>query len=201
MAAPSAASSRRTLDPHPALWAAFGHGPGLRAVLTDFYDRVYADPRLSPFFVHTTKDWAIDHQYAFLCQILTGENVYFGDRPRNAHHWMVISDELFDYREALMESVLRAHGVADELIRDFRAIDESFRANIVKSAPFPRKRGGVPLPLDGWRPEIMTAGALCDRCSGVIERDGGAWYHVRTGETRCAPCASATAVDHAEAGS
>lgn len=195
MAAPSVVPSRRTLDPHPALWAAFGHGPGLRAVLTDFYERVYADPRLSPFFVHTTKDWAIDHQYAFLCQILSGENVYFGDRPRNAHHWMVISDELFDYREALMESVLRAHGIADELIRDFRAIDESFRANIVKSAPFPRKRGGVALPLEGWRPELMTAGALCDRCGGVIERDGKAWYHVRTGETRCAPCARATEVD------
>lgn len=192
--ASSSNKPRRTLDPHPEMWAAFGHGPGLRAVLVDFYERVYADPRLSPFFVHTTKDWAIDHQYAFLCQIFSGENVYFGDRPRNAHHWMVISDELFDYREALMESVLRAHGLTDELIRDFRAIDETFRANIVKSAPFPRKRGGVALPLDGWAAEPLSAGGLCDRCSRVIAIDEVAWYHLRTGETRCRDCSAATAL-------
>ncbi len=192
MRAPSELGPRRALEPHPELWSAFERGAGLRAVLVDFYDRVYLDPRLSPFFVNTTKDWAIDHQYAFLRQILTGEDVYFGDRPRNAHHWMVISNELFDYREALMESVLRAHGLPEPLIRDFRAIDESFRANIVKSKPFPRKRGGVALPLDGWRKEHMSAGALCDRCGGVIEIGAAGWYHLRTGEVRCAACASAT---------
>lgn len=190
----STARPRRALEPHPGLWAAFANGPGLRAVLTEFYERVYADPRLSPFFVNTTKEWAIDHQYTFLCQILTGENVYFGDRPRNAHHWMVISDELFDYREALMEAVLRRHGLSDALIGDFRTIDESFRANIVKGEPFPRKRNGVALPLDGWAAEPMTAGALCDRCGGEIARDALAWYHLRTGETRCAGCAQQTEI-------
>lgn len=194
----AAATPRRALDPHPELWAAFASGPGLRAILVEFYQRVYADPRLAPFFAHTTKDWAIDHQYAFLCQILTGENVYFGDRPRNAHHWMVISDELFDHREAMMEAVLRDHGIPQPLIQDFRAIDESFRANIVKHAPFPRKRGGVALPLEGWQAEPMTAGALCDRCAGVIEVNARAWYHVRTGETRCGACARAAQLPGAE---
>lgn len=186
--------ARRALDQHPALWQALGGRDGLRAILTDFYDRVYADARLSPFFVRTTKEWAIDHQFAFLCQILTGENLYFGDRPRNAHHWMVISDELFDYREALMATVLAEHGVPAELAADLRAIDESFRSHIVKAAPFPRKRGGVALPLDGWDVLAMSAGGMCDHCGAIIEADGRAWYHRRTGETRCAACAAATAV-------
>jgi truncated hemoglobin YjbI len=118
-------NKRRALDPHPALWEAFERGPGLRRLLEVFYERVYADERLEPFFARTTIEWAIDHQYAFLGEILSGQDMFFGDRPRNAHHWMVISDELFDYREALMERCLREHGLSEEHVRDVRAIDES----------------------------------------------------------------------------
>ncbi len=183
---------RRALDPHPALWQAFRGGPGLRDVLKNFYAIVYQDEQLKGFFAHTTVEWAIDHQYAFLCEILTGEDVYFGDRPRNAHHWMVISDALFDHREALMERCLREYGLSDEHVRDFRAIDESFRSHIVKGAPFARKRRGVALPLDGWGELAMTAGGVCDRCAGEIPVGATAVYHLRTGETRCASCAEQT---------
>ncbi|MEZ4363353.1 MAG: group 1 truncated hemoglobin [Kofleriaceae bacterium] len=201
MSATEAHSRRRALEPHPALWEAFDRGALLRTILIEFYERVYRDPRLAPFFVNTTKAWAIDHQYAFLRQILTGEDCYFGDRPRNAHHWMVISNELFDYREALMAQVLREHGLSEALIADFRRIDESFRANIVKSAPFPRKRNGVAMPLEGWKATAMSAGGICDRCAAIVEIDATAWYHLRTGETRCSACAHATGVDDEAAAS
>jgi truncated hemoglobin YjbI len=79
------------------MWEALGRGPLLRAILTDFYAEVFQDPRLLPFFHATTREWVIDHQYAFLAEIFTGERMFFGDRPRNAHHWMVITDDLFDY--------------------------------------------------------------------------------------------------------
>src|SRR5271165_5269477 len=98
------------------MWEALERGAKLRAILTDFYNEVFQDPKLTPFFHATTIEWVIDHQYAFLAEIFTGERMFFGDRPRNAHHWMVISDELFDYREALMERWLRRHGLADDLI-------------------------------------------------------------------------------------
>jgi truncated hemoglobin YjbI len=181
---------RGPLAANPGLWVALERGKKLRVILEDFYAEVYRDERLVPFFHATTIEWAIDHQYAFLGEIFSGEPMFFGDRPRNAHHWMVITDELFDYREALMERCLRRHGLAEEHIVAWRAVEEVFRSHIVKSAPFARMRNGVAMPLDGYDRIALDAGGVCDRCEHEIARGGDAWYHVRTGKAFCGTCAS-----------
>jgi truncated hemoglobin YjbI len=170
------------------MWEALDRGRRLREVLVDFYNRVYADPRLSPFFEGVTKDRAIDKQYSFLAQIFTGEPVYFGERPRNAHHWMVISEELFDYRESLMESCLQRAGLDAERIREWRAVEEVFRKQIVKAHPVPKKIRGVELPLEGYEPLVLEVSCLCDGCQGPMETGSRVHYHVRTGRTFCASC-------------
>jgi truncated hemoglobin YjbI len=181
---------RGPLAPNPRMWEALERGPKLRAILTEFYAEVFRDPLLLPFFHATTMEWVLDHQYAFLAQIFTGERMYFGDRPRNAHHWMVISDELFDYREALMERCLRRHGLPEDLIVAWRAVEEVFRSHIVKASPIPRLRNGVPMPLDGYDRLVLDAGGTCDGCEGEIPRGGACWYHLRTGKALCAACAT-----------
>ncbi|MFO0635287.1 MAG: group 1 truncated hemoglobin [Nannocystaceae bacterium] len=187
---PPNAPRRRASDvpPNPALWDALERGPLLRRILEDFYEQVYADPRLAPFFEHTTKSWAVDHQFAFLAEAFSGQDLYFGDRPRNAHHWMVISDELFDYREALMDATLRRFGLADEHIRHWRAFEEKFRSHIVKDAPFAKKRRGQALPLEGFEAIVLDSGGLCDGCGAVFDKDERAHYHVRTGKVYCRVC-------------
>lgn len=184
---------RGALAPNPRMWAALDHGPKLRAILEDFYSQVYADPLLSPFFEHTTIEWAIDHQYAFLADIFTGEKHFFGDRPRNAHSWMVITDALFDHREALMEACLRRHGLDEDLIRAWRAVEETYRPHIVKDAPIARKRWGVALPIEGYEAIDLLAGTVCDGCSSELPVGLRAVYHVRTGQTYCTSCRSAAA--------
>jgi truncated hemoglobin YjbI len=174
------------------MWEALERGPKLRAILEDFYAQVYADPRLSPFFVHTTIEWAIDHQYAFLAEIFSGEKRYFGDRPRNAHSWMVISHELFDYREDLMERCLRRHGLPEDLIAAWRAVEETFRSHIVKDVPIARKRAGVALPVEGYEALELGIGTLCDECSSELSVGVHAVYHVRTGRTYCSDCRTPT---------
>jgi truncated hemoglobin YjbI len=171
------------------MWEALDHGPRLRAILADFYSQVWEDARLAPFFATTTMQWVLDHQYAFLAEIFSGEALFFGDRPRNAHLWMVISDELFDYREALMEKCLRAHGLPEDLVLAWRAVEEVFRSHIVKDRPIPRLRNGVPMPLDGYESLALDAGGVCDGCTGEIARGGESLYHVRTGKAYCASCA------------
>lgn len=184
---------RGALSPNPRLWEALERGPKLRRILEDFYARVYEDPLLVPFFEHTSIEWAIEHQFAFLSQIFSGEKRYFGDRPRNAHSWMVISDALFDHREALLAACLRRHGLDDEHVRAIRAVNETYRSHIVKDAPFPRKRGGVPLPVEGYEAIELLVGSVCDGCDGELPERGRAVYHVRTGQTYCERCHGARA--------
>lgn len=180
--------NRKALTTDPELWQALDEGRLLRSVLVAFYERVYVDPRLAPFFHATTKEWAIDHQYAFLRQILTGEDVFFGDRPRNAHNWMVIDDALFDHREALFQEELVRAGLSAEHRERFRVLHESFRKQIVKDAPFPKRRRGVALPLDGWEAIALSAGGVCDGCAAIVAVDEAVHYHVRTGKVACTAC-------------
>lgn len=176
------------LAPNPALWEALGRGAKLRAILEAFYARVFEDPRLAPFFHGVTRERVIDKQYAFLADIFTGERMYFGDRPRNAHHWMVISDELFDYRERLFEAVLRESDLGEAHIEAWLAAQQVFRKQIVKDKPVPRRMGGVEMPLGGWQEDVLQAGALCDNCQRELPVGAAVVFHRRLGTTHCAPC-------------
>jgi truncated hemoglobin YjbI len=193
MAEWSHSNRKGPLAPNPALWEALGRGPRLREILEKFYARVYGDPRLAPFFHGVTQDRAVDKQYGFLAEIFTGERMYFGDRPRNAHHWMVISNELFDYREQLFEACLRTEGLAEEHVAAWLAVHETFRKQIVKDTPFPRRMAGVEMPLDGWQQETLAAGALCDGCQGELSIGTVVTYHRRRGTTFCSRCRPAEA--------
>ncbi len=177
------------LKPNPELWASIGGGDGLTSILTDFYTRVYADDRLNHFFEGVTIQRAIEKQYNFLYQVFTGERVYFGERPRNAHHWMVISDELFDYREELMESCLRRHGLAPDMVAAWRRTEEVFRKQIVKAQAIPKKIRGHAMPLEGYEKMELSVGTLCDGCESEMAPGMEITYHVRTGRGYCGACA------------
>lgn len=179
---------RGLLAPDPGMWEALGQGEGLLMILTDFYSRVYADDRLAPFFDGVTMDRAIEKQFLFLRSIFTGERVYFGNHPRNAHHWMVISDELFDYREDLMEGCLRRFGLADELVGRWRAVEEVFRRSIVKDRAWRRRIGGQEIAVDGYGTDVLCVGSLCDSCQAVLAPGSTVHYHLRTGKLLCVNC-------------
>lgn len=176
--------------PDPEMWAALHEGELLTTILTDFYTRVFDDPQLAPYFHGVTRQRLIEKVYSFMRQLFTGEKIFFGDRPRNAHHWMVISDELFNHREALMASVLRRHGLAPHLIERWQAIENGFRADIVKPRPWIKIMAGVAMPLDGYGEMTVTVGTLCDGCAGEISPGENVRYHLRIGSTYCQRCSA-----------
>lgn len=178
----------RDIPPDLEMWEALEEGAMLSRILHDFYTRVYEDPRLAPFFDGVTKQRAVEKQYSFLKQLFTGERVYFGDRPRNAHHWMVISNELFDYREALMVECLRRHGVPEHLVTRWRAVEEFFRSDMVKDKPWKRRLGDIELPVEGYEETVLEVGSLCDSCSEEIEAGVTVRYHLRLGHVYCPTC-------------
>lgn len=175
--------------PDPELWAALGDGALLMPILEEFYAEVFADPLLSPFFHGSTRQRAVEKVYSFLHQVMTGKKVYFGDRPRNAHHWMTISNHLFDYREEMFFAVVRRHGVSEPMIARWRAMQERYRPEIVKSDPWPKMLDGVTLPLEGFGTMVIDVGSVCDGCSGEIHRGETVRYHLRLGTTYCPACA------------
>lgn len=183
-------ASRDYPPPDPVLWKALGEGELLMAVLRDFYSRVFQDPRLSSFFEGVTKQRSIEKQYLFTRQILTGEKIYFGERPRNAHHWMVISDELFDYRSEIMVTCLREHGLSEDMVHRFRELEEFFRAAIVKSTPFARVMGDVEVPFEGFGEITLDVGSLCDVCEREVAIGEKVIYHLRLGKIYCADCSA-----------
>lgn len=191
---PAAASANGDQEkyppPDPELWLALREGELLMEVLKDFYGRVFQDSRLSSFFHGVTMQRSIEKQYLFMRQILTGEKIFFGDRPRNSHHWMVISDELFDYRAELMASCLREHGLSAPMVRRFRGIEEFYRADIVKSAAFPRVMGDVEVPFEGFDEVVLDVGSLCDSCEREVAAGEKIIYHVRLGKIHCSDCSS-----------
>ncbi len=181
-------SGRREFPPDPEMWAALKEGEVMAAILNDFYTRVFEDPVLAPYFTGVTKQRLVEKVYSFMRQIFTGEKLYFGDRPRNSHHWMVISDEIFDYREALIAACMRRQGLAEHLISRWQAIEESYRGDIVKAKPFGRVIDGIEQPVEGFGHTVLEVGALCDSCERVLEPGEAVRYHLRLGHIYCDAC-------------
>lgn len=176
----------------PELWMELENGRVVRRVLEDFYGRVYADALLRPFFERVTQDRVTDKQYSFMKQCLTGERVYFGDRPRNAHHWMIISDAVFDHRQSLMRQALQAQNLTPEQIRRWERIEEHFRPDIVKTQALPRRVGNEDVFSEGFTSETLMEATVCDHCGAEIDAGTTVAYHRRLGHVSCSVCAGGT---------
>ncbi|PSF05029.1 hypothetical protein C7H09_16915 [Marinobacter fuscus] len=172
----------------PELWQALDQGTLLKAVLDEFYDRVYEDPVLSPYFQHFTKQRSKEKVFSFYRQLFTGERVFFGDRPKNAHAWMVITDEVFDYRLSLLAACMRRQGLADGIVQRWLRFEEYYRSDIVKARPQGRKVGVFSQPAGGFDREVLDSGTLCDACEGEVQAGEEVLYNLRTGQVYCAGC-------------
>jgi ferredoxin/truncated hemoglobin YjbI len=178
------------LPTDPQLWQELDEGKRVRQILDAFYAKVFADERLAPYFQHTTAHHVAGKQYAFLYESMTGEDVYFGDNPYNAHHGMVISDALFDHRQHLMLETLEEHGLSDDQIRRWTAFEEPYRPQIVKAQVMPRiGNAGVETRPDGFGEETLTEGSVCDHCGAAIAAGTVVLYHRRLGSISCPACA------------
>ncbi len=189
-----------SVTPDPELWRALDHGTGLRRILEDFYARAYEDPRLAPFFHNVTRVRAIEKQYAFLSEVFSGDENYFGLKPFNAHHWMIISDDLFDHREELFEQCVRRHGLAEHLVRRWMAFHELFRRELVKTKQRGLIMDGVEHDKEGFSIEEVSIATVCDGCRGEIATGSTARLHRRTAELFCEGCTPAAARHEAAAG-
>lgn len=179
---------RRFPDPDPDLWQALDNGTLLPGILKVFYHRVFRDPQLAPYFEGVTESRLVEKQYNFLHQAISGEKVYFGERPRNSHHWMVVSDELFDHRADILRTVLEEFSLPEPIIEKVLDIEELYRQDIVKEKPWNKVVFGIQLPVEGYETMEIDEASLCDGCESEVQRGERITYHVRTGKVYCQRC-------------
>lgn len=159
-------------------------------VLTSFYEEVYNDELLSPYFAGIHKGSVIGKQYNFLIMLFSGVENYLGARPRNAHHWMVISNDMFDYREKMMERHMRFHGLEEEFVERWMAMHEFYRTRMVKDKPWHRIQDGHSFPLEGLGDLKAEVGMVCDNCQRIVEVGEHLKYHLHTGQVYCNTCSA-----------
>ncbi|PJK08382.1 hypothetical protein CO610_06515 [Lysobacteraceae bacterium NML95-0200] len=187
--APRDAEKIASIEPQPELWEALERGEKLSQILSHFYDMVYEDERLSPYFHGIPKEFVAQKVYEFFASLFGRETGFFGRNPYNTHHWMVISNDMFDHHEALLEKAIRAFDIPDPLIRRWMAINELFRSEIVKSAPRGMISAGVEQPVKTHEVSVLEMDTVCDGCGNEILAGQPVRYHHRVGTLHCARCA------------
>lgn len=188
--AASASASRATdVRPDPDYYAAIGGDEAVKRILTRFYDRVFVDPVLAPHFEKSDKATIIGKQFGFMKRCFTGDRQsYMGQRPRNAHHWMVISDAEFDHREDLMREALVEEGLTVEQARRWIAVEEVFRRQIVKDKPWPLfYRGLETFWSDQPKETRIEVDTVCDGCTRELRAGDSLW--LAEDKAVCGDCA------------
>ncbi|MEZ6014085.1 MAG: group 1 truncated hemoglobin [Planctomycetota bacterium] len=102
------------------------------AVNEHFYELVYAHPWLSKFFAAVEQDFITSQQTDFIIGAIGGPKRFNGRGPAEAHPHMMITDELYDLRRALLEASFDAVRAPEQLRVAWLRIDEAFRGAIVK---------------------------------------------------------------------
>jgi hemoglobin len=130
--------------PEKSLFEAVGGYLTLRRVHKIFYDKIYLDPWLGLFFAGISQKLLEDQQTDFMAKVLGGPSRYCGRKPVPAHSHILITDEMFDLRSAILGQSLAETGAAPELAQQWLAKDEAFRRRLTKtSAAECKKRFGT----------------------------------------------------------
>ena len=93
-------------------------GDRLRAVLTDFYERVFADPMIGFLFAGKNKHRLIQKEWEMTARLLGASEVEYTGRPMpEAHARSPILGGHFERRLQILADTLADHGVDPE-VRD-----------------------------------------------------------------------------------
>ena len=102
----------------------------LRAVIEDFYSRVFGDVMIGFLFEGKDRARLVEMEYQFTAQLLGGEVKYTGKSMREAHAKSPIFGGHFERRLQLLRETLAAHAVDPEVIAAWIDHSQALRAQI-----------------------------------------------------------------------
>lgn len=116
------------------LFQRLGGEAAVEAAVVSFYERVMADPALSPFFEHLDMGAQIKKQIAFMTMAFGGPSAYSGRDLRTAHAGLVargLADAHFDAIAAHLDATLRELGVDETTTSEILAIVDKTRTDVL----------------------------------------------------------------------
>ncbi len=105
-------------------------GDALRAVLVDFYDRVFDDAMIGFMFIGKDKQRLIDKEWEFAAAMLGADVRYTGKSMPKAHARSPIMGGHFERRLQILRDVMEAHGVADPVREKWVAHTQALRGQV-----------------------------------------------------------------------
>jgi len=102
----------------------------LRAVIADFYDRIFADVMIGFLFQGKSKQTLIDREYEFTAGFLGADVKYTGRPMRVAHAQSPIFGGHFERRLQILRETMRDHGVDEEVQKVWLDHSYALRAQI-----------------------------------------------------------------------
>ena len=105
-------------------------GERLRAVIEDFYQRVFTDPMIGFLFAGKDRARLVDKEWELAARMLGGPVTYTGRTMPAAHARVPITGGHFDRRTRLLEQAMDAHAVPPAARAAWLAHTAAMRAQI-----------------------------------------------------------------------
>jgi hemoglobin len=117
------------------LYQRIGGEAAVNTAVDHFYQRVFADASLSPFFRGVNVGRLKAHQFAFLSQALGGPKQYSGVSMQEAHARLAIEQRHFDSVATHLVETLRELHVPEDIIAEIAQALIPLASQIVNTQP------------------------------------------------------------------
>ncbi len=108
-------------------------GDELRAVIADFYERVFRDVMIGFMFAGKDRAHLVAREWELVAALLGAPGVKYTGMPmRTAHAKHTVFGGHFDRRLQILRETMRDHAVAADIQRTWLAHSESLRAQITR---------------------------------------------------------------------
>ena len=126
-------SSERSTE--SALLRRAGGEAGLRALLRDFYERVFADVMIGFFFRGKDFERLVEKELELVLELLGAEGAYTGRPIDEVHAAHRIMGGQFDRRLQILREAMADHGVPQELRERWIEHNAGLRAEVTADRP------------------------------------------------------------------
>ena len=149
------------------LYSQVGGETAVRAVVTEFYNRVLEDPALAPYFRHKQRKGLEESQVRFFTQALGGPTIYQGPSMADAHKNLHITARNFDRVADHLNETLASLGVDSAHIDAIMNTVAPLKGDIVNENSMDTTSSNSTNSADTVLRDVDTSKSVTDSLEGI----------------------------------